>query len=565
MARPAAPRPVPAMRPAPAPRVAAPPRAAPPRPQAVRPAAPAAPNRAQRIEQPQRPQQRQTVTPNAASPNVAQPGAVQSNQALRRQQIEQQTQERRLRQREDRAERLREQQENRALRALPPSQRATRREQLQQQRGDRAQQLQQQRALRLQQRQNAGQTGQQAIQNRQAIQRTANRRNGAPRVDPQAARRGRFAAAALAGAGVGAAATAANANQIATRRAEWQRARASRMIARHAWRRGWRAAFVPWVGAVYWPYAYSDLFDYTFFPYAYDDDYWAYAYDDMFDGVFWADGGPYATYAAAPPSGGPPRSPAPSAAQARAVDTTAQQACREPGQGVTAWPFSQIERAVKLTDEQKKLLADMQDAAKQAADTFKTACPTDTPLTPPGRLQAVLTRLQATLDAVTIVRPPLDAFYNSLSDEQKARFNLIGPTLGQSTADKTVRQDLMAANQKSCKDAKPGLVNLPIESIEDAIRPTDAQQPLLDQLEQATGKAVEQLAAACPDDIAQTPPGRLAQTEARLKAMVEAAKTVQPALDGLYASLTDEQKSRFNTMSSGTIGDMTGNTADDDN
>jgi hypothetical protein len=163
--------------------------------------------------------------------------------------------------------------------------------------------------------------------------------------------------------------------------------------------------------------------------------------------------------------------------------------------------------------------------------------------------------LQATLAAVQIVRAPLDAFYTSLSDEQKARFNLIGPTLGQSAADKTARQDLMAANQKSCKDAKPGLVNLPIESIEDAVKPTPTQQPLLDTLEQATNKAVESLAAACPDDIAQTPPGRLAQTETRLKAMIEAAQTVQPALDGFYAALTDEQKSRFNTM--------TGEMADD--
>jgi LTXXQ motif family protein len=32
-------------------------------------------------------------------------------------------------------------------------------------------------------------------------------------------------------------------------------------------------------------------------------------------------------------------------------------------------------------------------------------------------------RLDATLDAVKTVRPPLAKFYDSLSDEQKARFN----------------------------------------------------------------------------------------------------------------------------------------------
>lgn len=483
---------------------------APQRPQAVRPVAPSAPNRAQ-----QRIDGRRQLTPQrpAAAPNAA-PNAAPSA----RQQFQQQRGQRpQLRQ-------------NVAPAGQPP---------LPQTR----QSIQNRQAL----------PNRQAVPNRQAIQRSLNRRNGTPRIDAQAARRGRFAGAALAagaGAGVGAAAIAANSNRTARPHAGRQQARAARMIARQAWRRGWRAGFVPWVGAVYWPYAYSDLFDYTFFPYAYDDDYWAYAYDDMLDGVFWADGGPSVAYASAPPSGGAAPTRAALAAQAKAADTAAQQACREPGQGITAWPFKQIEQAVKLTGEQKKLLAEMQDAAKRAADAFKAACPSATALTPPGRLQAVLARLNATLAAVEIVRPPLDTFYASLSDEQKARLNLIGPTLGQSATDKTARQDLMTANQQACKDSKPGLVNLPIESIEDAVKPTEAQQPLLDQLEQATNKAVEALAAACPDDIAQTPPGRLAQTEARLKAMIEAAKTVAPALDGFYAGLSDEQKSRFNTMTS---------------
>ena len=40
-------------------------------------------------------------------------------------------------------------------------------------------------------------------------------------------------------------------------------------------------------------------------------------------------------------------------------------------------------------------------------------------------------RISATLDAVRIVRPALEKFYNSLSDEQQARFNAIGPRIGE--------------------------------------------------------------------------------------------------------------------------------------
>ncbi len=36
--------------------------------------------------------------------------------------------------------------------------------------------------------------------------------------------------------------------------------------------------------------------------------------------------------------------------------------------------------------------------------------------------------------------------------------------------------------------------------------------------------------------------------QTRLQAMIDAAKTVKPALDSFYASLTGEQKARFNRI-----------------
>jgi hypothetical protein len=42
------------------------------------------------------------------------------------------------------------------------------------------------------------------------------------------------------------------------------------------------------------------------------------------------------------------------------------------------------------------------------------------------RLDAVEKRLDAMAQAVKTLRAPLDKFYASLSDEQKARFNIMG-------------------------------------------------------------------------------------------------------------------------------------------
>ena len=77
--------------------------------------------------------------------------------------------------------------------------------------------------------------------------------------------------------------------------------RAARLAALTAWQLGVLAPYVPWRGPVYWPYAYADVFYYTFWPDAYDPGYWAYAYDDFFDGVFFPDGAPYVEYAAEGP------------------------------------------------------------------------------------------------------------------------------------------------------------------------------------------------------------------------------------------------------------------------
>jgi hypothetical protein len=346
-------------------------------------------------------------------------------------------------------------------------------------------------------------------------------RHGRPFVSEEAARRGRFASV------------------FAAQRQFHGRDRHSYFPARHAWRNGWRAAFVPWYGPVFWPYAYTDIFDYAFWPYGYEPGYWAYAYDDFIDGVFWGVAGPPAEYVV----NGERK-------VARVVEQPAyssvRELCAQPGEGVTAWPIAEIEAKLNLTPEQEQLLDDMREAAKHAAAVFKASCPAVNAfaLTPTGRLMAMRARLQATLEAVQTVRPALDHFYASLTDEQKERFNEIGPQQ-QPNAEARIEPTQIG---DACKEQKPGLSNLPIERIEEVVRPTQNQEDELDQLQEATQKAVSILQAACPEEVALTPPGRLQEMEIRLQAMIDAADTVKPALDSFYASLTNEQKARFNRM-----------------
>ena len=82
------------------------------------------------------------------------------------------------------------------------------------------------------------------------------------------------------------------------------------------------------------------------------------------------------------------------------------------------------------------------------------------------------------------------------------------------------------------------------------IKPTDAQEDGLKQLEDATAKAVSIMQAACPEDTPITPPAELEAMEKRLQALIDAANTVKPALNDFYASLSSEQKARFNRIGS---------------
>jgi hypothetical protein len=381
------------------------------------------------------------------------------------------------------------------------------------------------------------------------------------KISRNAARNGRFAA------------RFANRNFARVRFARWAPDR--------AWRRGLLAAFVPWGiglgigGAVFWPYAYADMFNYTFWPSGYYGGYWAYAYDDFFDGIWWAgepsyvsEALPYQPVSPAPPVSGSAgqrpqfqsqvQSQSQSQVQSQVQSQPASQdrpqtaatsgegACGETGRGVTAWPFDRMQASLQLSDDQQDLMSTLRDAAVEAADAMRESCPRTQPRSPLERLQAMTERLEATLEALKIVGPPLEKFYDSLSSDQRRRFDDLGPKIADPDAQRAARPGQGSA----CGEDKPGLANFPIEKIQESVSPTDDQLDLLDKLEDATFKAVDIMKAACPDDPPVSPSARLAATQTRVEAMIEAAKVLQPALEDFYTALSDQQKARFNNMKS---------------
>ena len=321
----------------------------------------------------------------------------------------------------------------------------------------------------------------------------------------------------------------------------------------------WRRRFshpivIGWVGPLFWPYAYDDFVDYTFYPYAYDT-FWPYAYDDFYDGMF----GPYAsgyggTYASVGPSNGygagyggnyrgGRNSRGGSSGRAFAAGRSVEaDLCSGQTSGLTDWPIERIAQTVEPNDAQRAILDELKGATAQALDQVKAACPTALPSTPTGRIEAMRQRLEAMLAAVRTVRPVLEKFFDSLNDEQKARFNALSP-------DNPDQQQAQRDLTQVCGARASGIAGLPLERIERAVRPDDAQRSALNDLQNATAEASNLLNSDCPTYRALTPVGRLQAMEQRLDAMLHAVQTVQPALEKFYASLGDEQKERFNRLS----------------
>jgi hypothetical protein len=227
--------------------------------------------------------------------------------------------------------------------------------------------------------------------------------------------------------------------------------------------------------------------------------------------------------------------------EARAeTNTEALESCTSLAPGVTNLPIDQIRQAVNPTPDQEAALENLSAASSQASEIIKSSCPAAVPLTPIGRLDTAERRLDANIKAIGIVRSPLERFYEALTDEQMGRFNAMnGSAKGpRSPSDMTAL----------CTQQAGSFIDLPAQRIVHVVQPTVQQQSAFDDLKKAAQNASDQLQSSCPTTMPKSPVVRLDTAETRLSAMVDAIKAVRPNLKNFYASLSDDQKARFNTM-----------------
>jgi LTXXQ motif family protein len=336
----------------------------------------------------------------------------------------------------------------------------------------------------------------------------------------------------------------------------------------HFWAAGWNNwgwGWGGWAGPVFWPFLYGDVVSFLFWPWDYYDPFWVYGPDFLFVSILWP--GPffgpdlgyapdYYGYEAYPDviygyaeggnggySGRRHGGKAPVVLDREALaetNTAAVESCGALAPDMTSLPVDQIRQSIHPTADQETALDDLASASAKANDIIKAACPNNVPLTPVGRLDAAQKRLEAMVQAVQIMRSPLQRFYDDLNDEQKKQFERIGSTGRAGVAG----GDLAGL----CRPQSGEVGQLPLQRIEQMIKPTAQQQGAFDDLKSASHEAATALEKSCPSQMPVTPMARLDAVNTRLAAMVDALQTVRPKLATFYASLDDEQKARFNAI-----------------
>jgi hypothetical protein len=260
---------------------------------------------------------------------------------------------------------------------------------------------------------------------------------------------------------------------------------------------------------------YEDILGYALWPSDYADKFWARGYGDVMRSVM-----------------------APAAATARNIGPGNADAsmCNPQAKQRASAPIVRIEQTLTLTDAQRGKLQDLRKAVDEAVERGKAACHDKLPQTPSDRLSAMMDGLWAMRDADILFRTPLDQFYRSLTDEQKAK--LAGKVPDTTTGGPQV------ANQVCGQAAN----DMPINEIVQSVQPNAEQRESLGMVQGMSADLSKYLASACPQETPATPVDRLDAAGNRVNAMLYAAMNLGPVLNGFYFQLTDEQKKKFDSM-----------------
>jgi len=289
------------------------------------------------------------------------------------------------------------------------------------------------------------------------------------------------------------------------------------------------------VGPLAWPSAYEDVVGFTLWPKDYGERLRVHGIGDVLSTAL----APSASLAARA---------RPNMQQARADEAntaSVPSTCGSVDLTSADWPMAQIAGAIELNDAQRGMLDRLQTALNDAVSSIKSTCRDETNFTPVERLRSMQNALWTVHDAAQLIRTPLAAFYDSLTEEQKKTF--AAPASQQPEPRAMGRGEMSRATlARMC--GSPASSDAAMRQIEQGLRPTKAQRASLEVLQKKSFEMGQFLMASCLKPMPATPAERLDAAADRLTAVIFAASNVNMALNDFTSQLSSEQKTKLNSL-----------------
>jgi hypothetical protein len=221
-------------------------------------------------------------------------------------------------------------------------------------------------------------------------------------------------------------------------------------------------------------------------------------------------------------------------------------------------PVDAIAAAITPDTSQNSALMNIHNAAVTAANTLASTCPKDAPQAPLDRLAAVDRGIDAVQAAFNMLEEPLQAFYQLLSNEQRARLVARYPVATIETTGAAPKRRHSRRKDNDTTDAAPSAPRVwdceqweaelrawPITQAEQVVQPSARQRGSFYEFAASLQYAADSLDDSCPQQVAPTPIGRLQDMKEKLDALHQSTALMRVPLEHFYETLDGGQKDRL--------------------
>jgi hypothetical protein len=300
----------------------------------------------------------------------------------------------------------------------------------------------------------------------------------------------------------------------------------------------------PVIAGPIWPDAYAEVVGYVFWPNEYRQNLQQHGVGDIVMAVI----GPLPSRATTVGTAARDTEDTDTIGDATKNADTAAVSCVSSSEKKKTWPAAKIEQAISLDTKQRETFEKLHASYLSGAKSIDSNCHDLAMLTPTRRLEATEQRLWTVRDAGVLIREPLKAFYQSLDDQQRAKFTTNNKPAPKNHDNARTTDATIGREQQECYGKESSELQRFLKTIEETVRPTQAQRESFETLRKKSSQMAKLLMASCVIPPPSTPLGRLDAADTRLTAINYAATTVDIALNDFYARLSKEQKKRFDAM-----------------